>query len=106
MKFFNQGGTQADIDGNCGADELAKQGADERKPNSDLYKTFGLRCKLSRIMQDYLADVWIAEYTRWQDDKQIQRCAQDESNDIQAVMQEQHDIHAKRKIRKKTRLDR
>ena len=49
------------MDGNCGADELDKKGADMRKPHPDFYATFNLRCELTVIMQNYFVDIWTAE---------------------------------------------
>ena len=86
--YLKKSGLQTDIDGNCGADHLAKLGADLRKPLPGFYKTYQLRCQLTTIMQNYLVDIWMSEYERVKGDKRITNAMDRELEEIQAIMQE------------------
>jgi len=57
-KYFAAGGTQAHISGNCGADELAKQGADSIAVDKQRHDMYFLRTWLTKTVQMFLVDVW------------------------------------------------
>jgi len=63
-KYLEAGGTQAHIDGNCGADELAKQGADSIKIDNQRHDMYMLRTWLTKTVQNFLVDVWRGEKLR------------------------------------------
>ena len=50
--------TQADIDGNVAADELANQGADAHAKNTDLVKEMHDKMQVTVVVQKMLLDVW------------------------------------------------
>jgi len=63
-KYFQSGGTQAHINGNCGADELAKEGANIIPINKDRHDMYALRTWLTTTVQNCLVDIWKSEKLR------------------------------------------
>ena len=64
QRFLKTGGTDEHIQGNVEADELAKEGADQVPLDKDSYFRFTLRKWLTRIVQNFLVDVWCNEKSR------------------------------------------
>jgi len=66
-KYFESGGTQAHIEGNCGADALAKQGAESIAINKERHDMHFLRIWLTKTVQNFLVDIWKLEKSRMYD---------------------------------------
>jgi len=60
-KFLANGGTEMQIESNCQADALAKQGAELVSVNEQCYFRFKIRKWLTRIVQNMMVDIWSAE---------------------------------------------
>ena len=60
-KYRERGGTQAAIDGNDGADDLAKKGASLHPTSGLRYYLAEARAELTKITQDTTVAMWTAE---------------------------------------------
>ena len=65
-KYLRNGGNEAHIVGNCGADHLAKQGADMHSCDKQLLIHSQLRQKVTVTVQNFMVDIWRKE-KEWRD---------------------------------------
>jgi ribonuclease HI len=94
--FLASGGTELQIESNCQADALAKQGAEMVNVDEQCYFRFKVRKWLTRIVQNMMVDIWSAEKSRMYGTPQLAKLAQDDQDAIQQIQsadfdQEEHE---------------
>ena len=82
-KYLKGGGTQAHIDGNCGAVWLAKDGDNQHDVDKQLYLHAELREMVTVAEQNHLVSVW-REEKEWRQAHGIQTADQEEVDMISA----------------------
>jgi ribonuclease HI len=85
-KYIANGGTIVQIESNCCADELAKQGADMIEVDEQCYFRFKVRKWLTRIVQNMLVDIWSTEKERMYGTPKLIKVAQDDEDAINLMM--------------------
>jgi len=90
-KYIASGGTTVQIDSNCQADELAKQGADMVEVDEQCYFRFKVRKWLTRIVQNMLVDIWSAEKERMYGTPKLKKVVQEDEDAIKLMMEEDNE---------------
>jgi ribonuclease HI len=89
--FLEAGGTHQMIEGNCGADELAKAGAEMHEYNKAYYELYIHRKQLTQAIQDMLVSIWMKEKERMFGDQNVQEAYEREIEEMHNIERNEFD---------------